>query len=256
MATITRTDEAEKVQVEEQVTRFDVHQIIQHAVLMVSFILLVVTGLPMKFSTAGISEWWVQIWGGISNIRAVHHTSAYVMVLVCLYHLIYIGYGMLVKKRPFPMWMVPSVADFVKLFQELAYFVGLRKEPPQFDRFNWREKFDYWAIFWGMPVMAGSGFILMFPVFATKYLPGWVVPVAYTAHSHEAMLAFTWIFFIHIFFNHFSPSVYPLNKSIFTGKVPRERYIKEHALEYERLTRVDEEKPEKEAVGTITRASQ
>ncbi len=113
--------------------------------------------------------------------------------------------------------------------------MGLRKELPRFGRFNWREKFDYWAIFWGMPVMAGSGFILLFPVLATKYLPGWAVPVALTAHSHEALLALGWIFLIHVFFNHFSPGVFPLNKSIFTGKVPEERYRLDHPLEYEKM---------------------
>jgi hypothetical protein len=70
---------------------------------------------------------------------------------------------------------------------------------------------------------------------ATKYLPGWVVPVAFTAHSHEALLALLWIFLVHVFFNHFSPGVFPLNKSIFTGRVPEERYRREHPLDYERI---------------------
>lgn len=237
MATVTETIAAEKVKIEaREITRFDVHQIIQHAMLMISFTLQVVTGLPMKFNTWSASEWWVVLWGGIGNIRAVHHTAAYVMVLTCLYHLGYIGYSVLIKKKALPLWMLPDIQDFVKFGQEIIYFLGLRKEPPQFDRFNWREKFDYWAIFWGMPVMAGSGFILMFPVLSTKFLPGWVLPVAYTAHSHEAMLAFIWIFMVHIFFNHFSPGVFPLNKSIFTGKIPRERYQTEHPMEYQRIT--------------------
>ena len=131
--------------------------------------------------------------------------------------------------------MIPMPQDFIKLFQELGYFLGLRKEKPRYDRFNWKEKFDYWAIFWGIPVMAGSGFILMYPVLVTKFLPGWVVPAALVAHSDEAMLALTWIFMVHIFFNHFTPGVFPLNTSIFTGKVPKERYRREHSLEYERL---------------------
>jgi cytochrome b subunit of formate dehydrogenase len=138
--------------------------------------------------------------------------------------------------------MIPSSEDFVKLFQELGYFLGLRKEKPRWDRFNWREKFDYWAIFWGMPVMAGSGFILMYPVLVTKFLPGWVVPTALVAHSDEAMLALIWIFLVHTFFNHFTPGVFPINTSMFTGKVPKERYRREHPLEYERLFETAEEK--------------
>jgi len=232
MATITRVIVVEK---EAEIKRFDVQQIIQHATMMVSFTLLVITGLPMKFNTWAVSEWWIGLWGGINVLRSVHFVSAYVMVALCFYHVAYLGFSIFVQKKPFPVAMLPSLSDFFKFFQELAYFLGIRKDPPRYDRFNWREKFDYWAIFWGMPVMAGSGFILLFPVAATKILPGWIVPVAFTAHSHEALLALLWIFLVHVFFNHFSPGVFPLNKSIFTGKVPEERYRTEHPLEYERM---------------------
>ncbi len=234
MAAIARVIVAEK---EIEIKRFEVQQIIQHVVMMVTFTLLVITGLPMKFNGLAISEWWAGLWGGIDTLRTVHHYSAYIMVALCVYHLLYIGISVVVQKKPFPIAMLPSIHDFVTLLQEMAYFLGLRRDPPQFDRFNWREKFDYWAIFWGMPVMAGSGFVLMFPVFATQHLPGWIIPVAYTAHSHEAMLALLWIAGVHIFFNHFSPSTFPLNKSIFTGKVPEERYRTEHPLEYERIVK-------------------
>ncbi len=234
MATVTETAVLEKGLPKEMV-RFDIHQIIQHAALMVSFIMLVLTGLPLKFYGWGISQWWAGVWGGVDNIRSTHHLFAWVMVIVCVYHLVYILYSTLILKKPFPVKIIPSRLDFVKLFQELAYFIGLRKEEPEWDRFNWREKFDYWAIFWGMPIMAGSGFILMYPVFVTSFLPGWIVPTALIAHSDEAMLALIWIFLVHIFFNHFTPRVFPLNTSVFTGKVPRERYQKEHPLEYERL---------------------
>ena len=244
MAVVTETISGERV-LEDRITRFDIHQIIQHAGLMVSFILLVVTGLPLKFSEAAISQWWVGVWGGIEVTRSVHHFAAWAIVIVCLYHLAYILYSVLILKRPFPVKMVPSRQDLSNLLQELGYFLGLRKERPGVDRFSWKEKFDYWAIFWGMPVMAGSGFILMFPVLTTEFLPGWVIPTALVAHSDEAMLALTWIFLVHIFFNHFSPGIFPLNTSIFTGKVSRERYRREHVIEYERLLETAEEEQQR-----------
>ncbi len=233
-------------ELEEKITRFDIHQIIQHAGLMVSFILLVLTGLPLKFHNWAISQWWVALWGGVEITRSIHHFAAWVIVIVCFYHLLYLSYNLLILKRPFPVKMVPTSQDFVILYKELQYFVGLTKERPKYDRFNWREKFDYWAIFWGMPVMAGSGFILMYPVLVTKFLPGWTVPVALVAHSDEAMLALVWIFMVHIFFNHFTPGVFPINTSIFTGKVRKERYQEEHPLEYERLIGTTEEQHQQE----------
>lgn len=231
MAAITRTFAPIRVQ-EEQVKRFDINQIVQHYGLMSSFILLAVTGLPQKFNELAVSQWWVGVWGGFEVMRAAHRFAAWVIIIICLYHLVYILYSTVILKRPFPVKMIPFRQDFVQFFQEISYFLGLRKEKPEFDRFNWKEKFDYWAIFWGMPVMAGSGFILMYPVFFTRFLPGWIVPSALIAHGDEAILAVTWIFLVHIFFNHFRPGIFPLNTSIFTGKVPKERYHEEHPLEY------------------------
>ncbi len=231
---------------EESITRFDIHQIVQHTGLMASFILLALTGVPLKFHDWAISQWWVGLWGGIEATRSAHHFAAWVIVIVCVYHLVYIAYSTLILKRPFPIKMIPSRQDSVTYYQEMKYFLGISKERPKYDRFNWREKFDYWAIFWGMPIMAGSGFILMYPVLVTKFLPGWVVPAALVAHSDEAMLALIWIFLVHIFFNHFTPGVFPLNTSMFTGKVPKERYRREHPVEYERLLGTGERKEEED----------
>lgn len=236
------TDALVSVKVEEEkIKRFNVHQIVQHYGLMISFILLAFTGLPQKFSEWAVSQWWIGIWGGFEALRATHRFAAWVIIFICLYHLVYLFYSTVVQKKPFPVKMIPLRQDFINLFQEIAYFLGIRKDQPKFDRFNWREKFDYWAIFWGMPVMAGSGFILMFPVLITRYMPGWIVPAALVAHGDEAMLAVTWIFLVHIFFNHFKPGIFPLNTSIFTGDVPRERYREEHPLEYSELLDKEQE---------------
>lgn len=245
MATVARAiTQAKQEVLTESITRFGVHQIIQHAALALSFTALVITGLPMKFHDLAISQWWTMVWGGIQNMRTVHHFSAYVMVAVSVYHAAYLIYNLAILKKPFPVKMLPSIADFVNLGQEMLYFTGLSKVKPRYDRFNWREKFDYWAIFWGIPVMAGSGFVLMYPVFVTRYLPGWIVPASYIAHSDEAVLALTWIFLVHVFFNHFTPGLFPLNTSMFTGKVPVERYRREHPLEYNRIQEETKVKPE------------
>jgi len=220
---------------EESIPRFDIHQRIQHLFLMLSFAVLVVTGMPLKFAESGISKWWIGVLGGVEPTRLIHRGAAWVMIATCVYHLAYLIYNVVVQKKKFTD-MIPTKRDVILFFDEIAYFVGLRKEKPRYGRYNWREKFDYFAMFWGIPVMALSGLVMMFPVFATKYLPGWVVPVALIAHSDEAMLALTWIVIVHIFFNHFSPGTFPMNTSIFTGKLSRGRYMTEHPVEYEKIT--------------------
>lgn len=226
--------------VENQIVRFDRHQVLQHLFLMLSFTLLALTGLPLKFHDLAISQWMMDVWGGIDSARLVHRYAAYLMVADCVYHVSYIGFTTFILKRPFPIKIIPTPNDGKLILQEIGYFVGLRSERPQFDRFDWRQKFDYWAIFWGMPVMVLSGFILAYPVFASNILPGWIVPAAIIAHGDEAILAVSWIVIIHIFFNHFSPRVFPINTSIFTGKVSEEVYRHEHPLEYERWQQADQ----------------
>lgn len=229
---------------EEVVVRFDVHQIIQHIVLVVSFVLLALTGLPLKFHDWAISQWWIGVWGGVDTTRSIHQVAAWLMVADCVYHLGYLGISTTILKRPLPVAMIPTLSDARNLFQEIRYFFGLLPERPQYGRFDWKAKFDYWAIFWGMPVMVLSGFIMTYPVLVTKAAPGWVVSIAYVAHTDEALLAVGWIFLVHFFFNHFSPGIFPLNKSIFTGRVPKERYQREHPLEYDNpaVTAVEESK--------------
>lgn len=232
MVTVARPAVREAV-LEEVVVRFDVHQIIQHIVLVVSFVLLALTGLPLKFNELGISQWWIGVWGGVDTTRGIHQFAAWLMVADCVYHLGYLGVTTALLKRPLPVAMIPTVTDARNLFLEIRYFLGLTRERPQYGRFDWKAKFDYWAIFWGMPVMVLSGFIMTYPVLVTKFAPGWVVSISYVAHTDEALLAVGWIFLVHFFFNHFSPGIFPLNKSIFTGRVPKERYQREHPLELE-----------------------
>jgi formate dehydrogenase subunit gamma len=219
----------------EQVKRFDAHQRIQHFALMSSFIVLVATGVPLKFSGSPVSQWWVAFWGGIDVTRSIHFGAAWVMIADGVYHLIYILFSTLVLKRPFPVKMLPALVDFRQFIQEIGYFVGVTKNKPGFDRFSWREKFDYFAIFWGVPVMALSGLIMMFPVLVSKILPSWIIPAALVAHSDEAMLALIWIFMVHVFFAHFSPGSAPFNTVIFTGKMSTHRYRNEHPVEYQKL---------------------
>jgi hypothetical protein len=105
-----------------------------------------------------------------------------------------------------------------------------------FDRWTYWEKFDYWAVFWGMAVIGGSGFMLAFPELTASFLPGWVFNVAMLVHGEEAILAAVFLFTVHFFNNHFRPDKYPPPDIVmFTGSVPLEEFRREHALEYQRL---------------------
>jgi len=219
----------------DSIRRFDIHQRIQHIMMFSSFIMLAMTGLPMKFSDWDASQWWIGVWGGLDNMRTVHHGAAWVMMASAAYHAVYLLVSLFVLKRSFPTHMLPRFQDIKDLIRDVRYWVGLTDEPPKFGRFSYREKFDYWAVGWGLVMMMGGGLVLMFPVAAANILPGWAIPLALVAHSDEAVLAVGWILIVHMYFAHLHPLVFPMNKAIFTGKVPIHQYREEHALEYAQI---------------------
>ena len=215
----------------EEIARFDGQQRIQHLVMMVSLIVLATTGLPQKFPDWPVSLWFINFWGGLDSARSIHRFAGLVLITDCLYHLAYVAYSTVVLRKPLPIAMIPTPKDIADFFQDLQYWFGRTMVRPRFGRFSYREKFDYWAIFWGMPLIGISGLVLMFPVLASKLLPGDAVPVALVAHSDEALLAVCWIFIVHLFFVHLNPRFFPLNRAMFSGKMPRHLYAEEHPLE-------------------------
>jgi formate dehydrogenase subunit gamma len=219
----------------ESIPRFDIHQRLQHFGMMSSFITLAVTGLPQKFSDLGVSQWVIARMGGVDTAREIHHIAAFVMLGVCSYHILYLATRVLVAGDLGPLRMIPSIKDFQDAANMFLYFLGVNKEKPRFGRFSYLEKFDYWAVFWGIAIIGGSGLILLFPVQTAKLLPGVIIPSARTAHSDEAVLAAGWIFIAHIFYAHFSPKYFPFNTTIFTGRMSRRKYEEEHPLEYAEL---------------------
>ena len=218
-----------------KVVRFDTHQRIQHFFMMSSFIVLALTGLPQKFSELGVSQWWVASLGGLETVRTIHHVAGFIMLTDCAYHLGYLTYRIGVQRRFDCFQMVPTFKDLREGLQTVLYFLGLAPEKPKFGRFSYLEKFDYWAVFWGIVVIGGSGLILMFPVAVTSVLPGQAVSVALVLHTDEAILAAGWILIMHMFNVHLAPWVFPFNPAIFTGKMSARRYAEDHPLEWARL---------------------
>lgn len=217
------------------VRRFSKHQRAQHFIMMSSVLVLVFTGMPQKFFDSPISMWMIAFWGGLESARTIHHAAGFAMIFSALYHAVYLLYTILGLRRPVPVWMIPSLKDFHDFFQNTGYYLGITKEKPKFGRFSYFEKFDYYAVFWGVPMMALTGLILMYPLIVTRFLPGVMVPVATIAHSDEALLATGWLFVVHFYNAHLAPHIFPFNRSIFTGRVEERRYKKEHTLEYKDL---------------------
>lgn len=201
--------------------------------IMVLFIILAVTGIPQRFFEAEWAQWLIVHLGGIDRVRWLHRVSGILFALVATLH---IGVVLsLVLMRRVDLNMVPTKKDFRDAIVTLRYYLGLSEQQAQFDRYDYRQKFEYWGLVLGGIVMIITGFILYFPTFFTRFFPGQVIPAAQVAHSSEGLLAFLVVIVWHVYNAHLNPDVFPFDFSIFTGKVSEERIRHEHPLEYARL---------------------
>jgi cytochrome b subunit of formate dehydrogenase/mono/diheme cytochrome c family protein len=205
--------------------RFSLTQRIEHLVMLVSFTMLAITGLPQKFPLNGVSQWIVGLFGGVENLRSIHHIAAIVLILVSIYHFLMLGYDLYVKRVR--MSMLPTFQDGKDALQAFLYNVGLAKHRPQIGRFGFEEKAEYWALLWGTVVMALTGFMMWNPVATTQLLPGQVIPAAKAAHGAEAVLAVLAILVWHFYGVHLKF----FNKAMWTGKLTEEEMLHEHPLE-------------------------
>lgn len=220
------------------VRRFRKGQLRIHAVVIVTFLVLAATGLPLKFHSAEWAQTLLAWPGGVALARFLHRTAALVTFGYFLVHLAMILKRALVEREPgmFYGWksMVPRPKDLADLWANLRYFLYLGPRP-RFDRWTYWEKFDYFAVFWGVAIIGASGLLLWFPEAASRAVPGWALNAAYVIHSDEALLAVGFIFVFHFFHTHLRPEAFPMDPVIFLGAMPLERFRAERPLEYRRL---------------------
>lgn len=223
--------------------RFNLFHRLIHLVMMITFLGLALTGLPLKYSEAFWAKGLASLWGGARGAGIFHRWFAGITFGYFFLHLLYVAYYLIVLKGKLlgPHSMVPSRKDFQDLYQHLLYFLG-KGSPPKFGRFTYWEKFDYWAVFWGITFIGGSGLLLWFPEFFSRFLSGFWFNIAYTIHSDEALLAMGFIFIVHLFNAHLRSSVFPMDKSIFTGQMEAEKIREHHPLEWEDLNQHPEKK--------------
>lgn len=219
--------------------RFNAYHRILHVVMAVSFIGLVASGMPIKYSNAPWAVWITKLLGGYHGAALIHRICAVITFGYFIAHIGYVLYYIgIVKKFRFnvfgPESMVPWITDIIDIVNNFRWFLGMGPRP-QHDQWTYWEKFDYWAVFWGVGMIGVSGLFLWFPEFFGRFLPGWAFNVATVIHSDEALLAAGFIFTIHYFNTHLRPEKFPMDTVIFTGRLSLHELQHERPLEYQRL---------------------
>jgi len=210
---------------EKQIRRMDPDEVIQHALLALSFTVLVVTGFSLRF----YASWWSRILFGFeggSELRGVvHRVAGVVMILTTLWHGLFLFTS---RGRVFLRDMLPRIEDFRQFFQMIRYNLDRTDEEPRVGRFSYVEKAEYWALVWGTIVMCITGLLLWFKNVAVEYFPMGLLDVCLVIHYYEAWLAFLAILIWHMYATIFNPRVYPMNPSWLTGKMPVRMFKEEH----------------------------
>lgn len=220
-----------------QFVRFSRTQRLMHLAVMVSFLGLALTGLPIKFSDSEIVLALAQ-YVPIRALGLIHRICALITFGYFLGHLSYLAWRILTGRSRGMFWgpdsMVPQPKDLRDLRDQIRWFF-FKGPKPRFGRWTYWEKFDYWAVFWGVTMIGSSGLLLWFPSYFAKWLPGWVFNLATIIHSEEALLAMGFIFTIHFFNTHMRPNKFPLDLVIFTGRMTEGYFREEHPEDYERV---------------------
>ena len=218
--------------------RFSPGQRLLHATLFTTFLGLALTGLTLRFSEARWAQAFAQVVGGFRAILFFHKSLALILTAAFLLHLAIILRRVFLKREFGLLWgpnsLVPQPKDFLDLGSHFRWFLGLGPRP-RFDRFTYWEKFDYWAVFWGMAVIGISGYSMWFAPFVSRLLPGSWLNVALLLHGEEALLAAWFIFSIHFFNTHLRPGSFPMDTVIFTGRLTEREFEEKHPREYARL---------------------
>jgi len=222
----------------QRIERWSAGWRLTHLVFAISVIVLVMTGIPLLYPNSAWAPVLEALMGGQEIRSVIHRVAAIVMLAIFAGHLVYVAIHLARNWKSVklfgPYSMLPTLQDLHDLTAMGKWFAGVAPRP-LFDHWNYQQKFDYWGVFWGVGILAVTGFLLWFKTFALVYLPGFLLNPATLIHGHECVLAAVYLFTIHFFVNHWRPDKFPLDIVIFTGSMPIEEFKREFGAEYDRL---------------------
>jgi formate dehydrogenase subunit gamma len=218
------------VRTERTFVRFSLGQRWEHALFLLTFSVLLLTGLPQKYRAAAWSQYILATPQRLETIQKIHHIAAVLLITIALYHVVRSMVRLFQRRLSGEMLPVPQdLRDGVKMLRWLLF---IDRKKPSFGKFTFEQKFTYWFFIFGTVIMILSGLLIWFPVLFTRVLPGGIIPAAKLAHSAEAIAAAIFVVMWHSYHVH----IERLNLSIFTGRLSEREMREYHEREYERLT--------------------
>jgi cytochrome b subunit of formate dehydrogenase len=217
------------------VERFTLNERVQHTLLMASTLILLITGFSLLFHDWAVGRWLLWLEGGVEGRGLIHRWAAVILMGVYGYHAVYIlfterGHAQFMQMRP-------RGQDVRDGLQMVRVNLGQSVERPAFDRFDYRQKFQYWAFAIAGGTMVLSGLALWFATEAMAVMPKWMFDLLAVLHGRESILIFLLLFVWHLYDVHLRPEVFPMDWSWITGRISPSDLKTRHRAEYERLRR-------------------
>jgi thiosulfate reductase cytochrome b subunit len=247
-----REEKTQALEDTEEFTRFAPLDRFLHGLVIFSFLLLVTTGMPLKFYYTDWARTLLDIMGGQAVAAVLHRLGAIITIFYFSTHVLSVIWGVIKGRKRFlnpetgkldlkrsagivfgPDSPMPGLQDLKDVIAHNKWFFGMGPKP-QFDRWTYWEKFDYMAVFWGVAMIGVSGLIMWYPETFTRVLPGWSINVALIIHSDEALLAAGCIFTFHFFNVHFRPDKFPMDRVMFSGRISKSELLNERRRLYDR----------------------
>jgi len=218
---------------EPHVIRMSMLERFMHGTLATSFLLLCYTGFALVWP----NEWWVAPLNMISNSEAfrsnLHRICGVILTVTAFHHLWFLFFHPRGKeqRRAF----MPRLKDFRDLRHNIMFYLGRRAQRPEFGRFTYMEKAEYWALVWGTAVMVITGLVLWFQEIALMFIPLWLWEVFNVVHFYEAILAFLAIVVWHFYYIFINPDEAPMALTWLTGRMTYKELAKVHPEEFEKV---------------------
>ncbi len=244
-------NETELIRDDEVFLRMSLSERIQHILLVVSFTLLILTGLPLIFTNLGIFK-SVFSFSRAFYVRGIlHRIAAVVLIVDVVWHFFYTVFTRRGRKNF--REILPHWKDLRDAVQQFGYNLGLTRffyrhgigrrffdrrrfwlfeSPPEYGRYNFIEKLEYLSVAWGSFIMILSGFFMWKVEISLRLFPLWVHDIFVIVHGYEAILAFLAVIIWHMYNVHLNPEVFPMSKIWLDGKISGHELRTLHPLEY------------------------
>lgn len=220
---------------DKQIVRFNVHFKLQHYLIMIGITFAAIFGLAQAFPDWAVSRWFVEeIWGGLEMKRQFHHYFAYIVDFTVVYFIGYLVYKFFIKKEKMRA-MLPTWKDARDFFQMNLYIFGLRKEEPQYDRYTFGQKLDFYLIAISVPTLSLTGLAMHYTSVSEPIITSAGIALAAVLHRSVAIFLVWFVLSVHFYYAHLAPGLFPVNTVILTGKMSKERYRALFPLDNERL---------------------